>query len=73
MSSDDADLIKQPDGSLLRTPCGVTRNGGAVPVCPHAQISDTAPALFSEEKSKKGQVAPALYVPDKKWEVILRF
>ncbi len=37
--------------------------------------SDTAPALVSEKKSKKGRVAPAPYVPNKKWiqKVILHF
>jgi hypothetical protein len=40
---------------------------------PHAQISDTPPALVSEETSNKGRVAPAPYVPDKKWKVVLRF
>jgi hypothetical protein len=73
MSSDDADFVEPPNGSLSRTPRRVTSNGVAVPVCPHAQISDTATALVSKEKSKKGRVAPAPYVPDKKWKVILRF
>jgi hypothetical protein len=31
------------------------------------------PALVSEKKIKKGRVAPALYVHNKKWKVILRF
>jgi hypothetical protein len=34
---------------------------------------DTTSALVSEKKIKKGRVAPASYVPDKKWKVILRF
>ncbi len=46
-----------------------TRNGGAVPVRPHAQSLDTAPALVSEENVKKGRVASAPYVPNKKWKV----
>jgi hypothetical protein len=65
MSSNDADFVEQPDGSLFWTPHRVVCNGKAVPVCPLAQISDTAPALVSEEKSKEGRVAPAPYVPDK--------
>jgi hypothetical protein len=75
MSSYDADFVKPPDGSLLQTPRSVTRNKleGAVPVCPHAQTSDTATALVSEEKSKKGRMAPAPYVPNKKCKVILCF
>ena len=73
MSSDDAEFVEQPDGALLRTPRRVTRNGGAVRVRSHAQISDIAPSLISEEKIKKGRVAPAPYVPDKKWKVILHF
>ncbi len=73
MSSDDADYIKPPGCSMLLTPGRVTRNGGAVPVCPHEQILDTAPAHVSEEKIKKGQVAPAPYVPNKKWKIILCF
>jgi hypothetical protein len=72
MSSDDADFVGPPDCSLLQTPCRVTCNGEAVPVCPHAQISDTAPALVSEEKSKNCRVAPAPYVPNKKWKVVLQ-
>jgi hypothetical protein len=71
MSSDDAEFVEQPDGALLRTPRRVTRNGGAVRVRSHAQISDIAPALVSEKKLKKGRVAPAPYVTDKKWKVIL--
>jgi hypothetical protein len=73
MSSDDAEFVEHPDGALLRTPCSVTRNGGAVRVRSHAQISDIAPALVSEKKFKKGRVAPAPYVPDKKWKVIRHF
>ncbi len=73
MSSDDAEFVKQPDRALLRTPRRVTRNGGAVRVRSHAQILDIAPALVSEEKIKKGRVAPAPYVPDKKWKVTLHF
>jgi hypothetical protein len=73
MSSDDADFVGPPDCSLLLTPRCVTRNGGAVAVCLHEQILDTAPSLVSEGKSKKGQVAPDLYVPDKKWNVIILF
>jgi hypothetical protein len=41
---------------------------GAVQVRPHEQISDTAPALVSEGKTKKGRVAPD---PEKKWKFIL--
>ena len=73
MSRDDAEFVEQPDGALLRTPRRVTSNGGAVRVRSHAQISDIAPALVSEKKFKKGQVAPAPYVLDKKWKVIWHF
>ncbi len=73
MSCDNAEFVEQPDGALLWTPCSITRNGGAVRVCSHEQILDIAPALVSEKKFKKGRVAPALYVPDKKWKVILHF
>ncbi len=59
--------------SRLRTPRRVTRNGGAVQVRSHAQISNTSSALVSEKKFKKDQVAPAPYAPDKKWKVIRRF
>ncbi len=38
MPSGNADFVEPPDGSLLRTPRHVTRNGRAVPVCRHAQI-----------------------------------
>ena len=68
MSSDDAEFVEQPDGALLRTPRHVTRNGGTVRVRSHAQFSDTASALVSEGKSKKGRVAPD---PEKKWKLIL--
>jgi hypothetical protein len=73
MSSDDAEFVEQPDGARLRTPRRVTHNGGALRVRSHVQISDTASALVSEKKIIKGQVAPAPYVPDKKWKVIRRF
>ena len=73
MSRHDAEFVEQPDGARLQTPRSVTRNGGAVRVRPHAQISDTASALVSEIKFKKGRVAPASYVPDKKGKVIRRF
>ncbi len=73
MSSHNVDFVEQSGGARLRTPHSVTRNGGAVRVRPHAQISDIAPALVSEKKFKKSRVAPAPYVPDKKWKVILRF
>jgi hypothetical protein len=73
MSSHDVDFVEQSGGARLRTPRRNTRNGGAVRVCPHAQILDTASALVSENKIKKGRVAPASYVPDKEWKVILRF
>jgi hypothetical protein len=72
MSSLYLDFVEQSGGARLRTPHSVTRNGGAVRVRPHAQISDTTPALVSEKKFK-GRVAPAPYVPDKKWKDILRF
>jgi hypothetical protein len=72
MFSEYAEFIEQPDGTLLRTPRRVTSNAGAVRVRPQAQISDTAPALVNEDNSNKGRKAPALYVPDKKWKVILR-
>ncbi len=68
MSSDDAEFVEQPDGARLQTPRCVTRNGGAVRVRSHEQISDTASALVSEVKSKKGRVAPDR---EKKWKVIL--
>ncbi len=61
MSSDDAEFVEQPDEARLRTPRRVTRNCGAVRVHSHAQISDTTPALVSEKKIKKGQVAHAPY------------
>ncbi len=67
MSSDYAEFLEQPDGARLPTPRRVTRNGRAVRLRSHAQISDTTPALVSGEKIKKGRVAPAPYVPDKKW------
>ena len=70
MSSNNALIVEQPDGARLQTPRRVTRNGGAVRVRPHALISDTASALVSEIKSKKGRVAPE---PDKKWKVIRRY
>ncbi len=73
MSSHDIEFVEQSGRALLRTPRSVTCNGGAVRVRPHAQISDTTPALVSEKKIKKGRVAPAPYVPEKKWKVILRF
>ncbi len=73
MSSDNAEFVEQPDGARLRTPRRVTRNGVAVRVRSHAQISDTASALVSEKTIEKGQVAPAPYVPHKKWKVIRRF
>ena len=67
MSSDDAEFVEHPDGALLRTPRRVTRNGRAVRVRPHEQVLDTAPALVSEGKSKKGRVALDL---EKKWKII---
>jgi hypothetical protein len=70
MSSDDAEFVEQPDRARLRTPRRVTRKGGAVRVRSHAQISDTASALVSEGKSKRGRVAPD---PEKKWKVILLY
>ena len=70
MSRHDAEFVEQPDGARFGTPRSVTRNGGAVRVRPHAQILDTASALVSEIKSKKGRVAPD---PDKKWKVIRRY
>ena len=73
MSRHDAEFVEKPDGVWFRTPHSVTRNGGAVRVRPHAQILDTASALVSEIKFKKGRVAPAPYVPDKKGKVIRRF
>ncbi len=73
MSSDDAEFVEQPDGAWLRTPHRVTRNGCAVRVRSHAQISDTTSALVSEGKFRKGQVAPAQYVPNKTWKVIRCF
>ena len=68
MSRHDAEFVEQPDEARFGTPhsLSVTRNGGAVRVRPHAQILDTASALVSEIKFKKGRVAPALYVPAKK-------
>jgi hypothetical protein len=67
MSSHDVEFVEQSGGAWLRTPRRVTRNGGAVLVRPHAQISDIAPALMSEGKSKKCRVAPD---PEKKWKLI---
>ena len=72
----DAEFVEQPDRARFGTPRSVTRNGGAVRVRPHAQILDTASALVSEIKFKKGRlgrVAPAPFVPDKKGKVIRRF
>ncbi len=63
----------EPGYNRLRTPRSVTRNGGAIRVRFHAKISITTPALVSEKKIKKGRVAPAPYVPDKKWKLILHF
>ncbi len=71
--SSDAEFVKQQDGARLRAPRCVARNGRAVRVRSHVQILGTTPALVSEKKIKKGQMAPALYVPDKKWKVIMRF
>ncbi len=68
MSSHDVDFVEQSGGARLQTPSSVTSNGGAVRVRPHAQISDIAPALVSEGKSKKGTVAPD---PEKKWKVMV--
>ena len=73
MSRHDAEFVEQPDGARLQTPRSVTCNGGAVRVRPHAQILDTASALVSEIKFKKGRVAPAPYVPAKKEKVTRRF
>ncbi len=73
MSSHIVDFVEQSGGAWLRTPHRFTCNGGAVRVRPHAQILDTVSTLVSEEKFKKGRVAPGQYVPDKKWKVILRF
>ena len=73
MSRHDAEFVEQPDGARFGTHRSVTRNGGAVRVRPHEQILDTASALVSEIKFKKGRVAPAPYVPDKKGKVIRRF
>jgi hypothetical protein len=73
MSSYDVDFVEQSGGARFRTPCRVNRNGGAVLVCPHEQILDAQSALVSEKKFKKGRVAPAPYVQDKKWKVILCF
>ncbi len=72
-SSDYGEFVEQPDGTRLRPPRRVTSNGGAVWVRSHEQISVTSPALVSGKKIKKGQEAPAPYVPDKKWKVIRRF
>ncbi len=68
MSSHYVEFVEQSGGALLRTPSCVTRNGWAVRVRPRAQISDIAPALVSEGKSKKGKVFPD---PEKKWKLIL--
>jgi hypothetical protein len=73
MSSDNAEFVEQPDGARLWTPCSETRNGGAVRVRCRAQISDATPALVSEKRFKKGRVALAPYVLDKKWKVVWRF
>jgi hypothetical protein len=67
MSSHDVEFVEQSGRARLRTPCNVTRNGGAVRVRPHAQISNIAPALVSEGKSKKGRVAP---YTEKNWKII---
>jgi hypothetical protein len=73
MSRYHAEFVEQPDGALLRMLGRVAGNGGAVRVCSHEQIWDTASGLISEGKSKKGRMAPDPYVPEKKWKVILRF
>ena len=67
MSSHDVEFVEQSGRASLWTPRRVTRNGGAVRVRPHEQISDITPALVSEGKSKKGRVAPD---PEKKWKLI---
>jgi hypothetical protein len=67
MSSHDVEFVEQSGRARLRTPRRVTRNGRAVRVRPHAQISDIAPAFVSEGKSKKGRVALDL---EKKWKII---
>ncbi len=58
-------------GRLTALPAGAMASGGAIRVRSHEQILDTASALVSEGKSKKGQVAPAPYVPEKKLKFIL--
>ncbi len=70
MSSHNVEFVEQSGRALLRTPRRVTCNGGAVQVRPHAQISDIAPALVSEGKSKNGRVAPD---PEKKWKTIQQY
>ncbi len=67
ISSHDVEFVEQSGGARLRTPRSATRNGGAVRVRPHEQISDIASALVSEVKSKKDRVAPD---PEKKWRFI---
>jgi hypothetical protein len=44
-------------GRLTALPAGAMARGGAIRVRSHEQILDTASALVSEGKSKKGQVA----------------
>ncbi len=66
--SHNVEFVEQSGRARLRTPSSVTSNGGAVRDRPHLQISDIAPVLESEGKSKKGRVAPD---PEKKWKVIL--
>ncbi len=60
MSRHNVEFVEQSGRARFRT-------GVAVRVSPHAQISDIAPALVSEGKSKKGRVAPD---PEKKWKLI---
>ena len=70
---EDVDCIEALVPTNAWTPRPAARNGVAVRVRSHAQNSDIAPALVSEKKIKKGRVAPAPYVPKKKWKVILHF
>ncbi len=73
MSSHYVDFVEQSGGARLRTPHRVTFNGRAVRVRPHAKKFWHHTCFVSEEKSKKGPVASAPYVPNNKCKVILRF
>ena len=55
-------IIKQPDGSMLKTPVRVACNGWACQVRYNAEGSKSATALDRAVKFKKQGLAPAKYV-----------